>query len=370
MLALVNPFGGRGRAEHIYADRIAPMLLAARCAVEPTTTTHRGHAEELAAALDPSAWDVVACCSGDGVPHEVFNGLARQPRPTAALRAVAVAMLPCGSGNAMAWNLCGTDEPGAATLAVIKGRRTPLDLVSVTHGDERRLSFLSQAVGIIAECDLATEGMRWMGDTRFMVGYAARMLRKQVWPCDVAIGVEIEGKDEVANAYHAHLDRPLDDKAPEATMTDEGKDDQLPALRFGTINDALPAAWKMTPYLNLGNFYAGNMAYVSKDSNFFPAALPNDGFIDLINVDGDISRRRAVALTDTVADGSVIDAKEVRYLKVSGYRIIPRQKEGYISIDGERIPFAGFQAEVHKGLGCVLSKSVNHYEAKGPKRKQ
>jgi sphingosine kinase len=347
------------------------MLAAARCAVEKRSTTHRGHAEEMAAGLDAEAWDVVACCSGDGLPHEVFNGLARQARPALALRTVAVANLPCGSGNAMAWNLCGTDEPGAAALAMIKGRRAALDLVSVTQASgERRLSFLTQSVGIIAECDLGTESLRWMGDTRFLLGYLTRTVTKKVWPCDVAVGVEVEGKDEIVNRYYARLDGPTGDKAEGARTTDEGDDDQLPPLRFGTVNDELPANWKMTPYLNMGNFYAGNMAIVSKDTNFFPAALPNDGFIDLLTVDGDISRRRAIALTDTVTDGSVIDQKEVRYLKVSGYRIVPRQKEGFISIDGERIPFGGFQAEVHKGLGCVLSKSVNHYEAKGPNKRQ
>jgi len=92
--------------------------------------------------------------------------------------------------------------------------------------------------------------------------------------------------------------------------------------------------------------------------------------MDLITIDGDLSRRRAIGLTDSVTDGSVIDQKEVRYLKISGYRIVPRQKEGFISVDGERIPFGGVQAEVHEGLGCVLSKSVNHYQAMGPKKRQ
>jgi sphingosine kinase len=344
------------------------MLAAARCAVTKRSTTHRGHAEEIAAELDVGAYDVVACCSGDGLPHEVFNGLAKQARPRDALAKVAVANLPCGSGNAMAWNLCGTDGPGAAALAVIKGRRAKLDLVSVTRqGGERRLSFLTQSVGIIAECDLATEGLRWMGDTRFVLGYLTRTMGKKVWPCDVAVGVQLEEKDDVVDAYYARLEGTADGKA-EDTVVDE-KDDQLPALRFGTVDDDLPAGWAMTPYPNLGNFYAGNMAYVSKDSNFFPAALPNDGAMDLVTVDGDISRLRAVALTETVADGSVIDQKEVRYRKVLGYRIVPRQKDGYISIDGERMPFGAFQAEVHEGLGCVLSKAVDRYQAKGPKRR-
>jgi sphingosine kinase len=56
----------------------------------------------------------------------------------------------------------------------------------------------------------------------------------------------------------------------------------------------------------------------------------------------------------------------VDYTKVSAYRIIPKnQKDGYISIDGERVPFEGFQVEVHRGLGTVLSKSGHLCEARG-----
>jgi sphingosine kinase len=50
--------------------------------------------------------------------------------------------------------------------------------------------------------------------------------------------------------------------------------------------------------------------------------------------------------------------EHVDYQKVSAYRIIPKgQEDGYISIDGERVPFEGFQVEVHRGLGTTLGRS-------------
>jgi sphingosine kinase len=59
---------------------------------------------------------------------------------------------------------------------------------------------------------------------------------------------------------------------------------------------------------------------------------------------------------------------QVSYRKVLGYRIIPHKREGveeeYISVDGERIPFGPFQAEVHGGLGTVLARGPL-YEAPG-----
>ena len=45
-----------------------------------------------------------------------------------------------------------------------------VDLFSITQGGKRSLSFMSQALGLMADLDLGTEHLRWMGDTRFMVG--------------------------------------------------------------------------------------------------------------------------------------------------------------------------------------------------------
>jgi sphingosine kinase len=106
------------------------------------------------------------------------------------------------------------------------------------------------------------------------------------------------------------------------------------------------------------------MAYMATDANFFPAALPNDGMMDLFCIDGDISRVAAVKQLLAVEEGTFFGLPHVMYKKVLGYRLIPKtQPDGYISIDGERVPFEPFQVEIHKGLGTVLSKTGHLYEA-------
>jgi sphingosine kinase len=109
------------------------------------------------------------------------------------------------------------------------------------------------------------------------------------------------------------------------------------------------------------------MAYMAADANFFSPSLPNDGLLDLVCINGDISRISALQMLAAVETGKLYDMPLVSYRKILGYRIIPKGRgDGYISIDGERIPFQPFQAEVHRGLGTVLSKSGHMYEAPGP----
>jgi sphingosine kinase len=109
------------------------------------------------------------------------------------------------------------------------------------------------------------------------------------------------------------------------------------------------------------------MAYMAPDANFFPAAVINDGLMDLITIDGDVAPMKAIQMQTAVSSGHFFDNPLVKYRKVSAYRIIPRKIDegGYISIDGERIPFGPFQAEVHPNLGLVISKN-GRYEAPGP----
>lgn len=408
-------------------------------------TRYKGHAVEIAEQLDVERYDVLASCSGDGLPHEVFNGLGRKPDAVQALHKIAVVQLPCGSGNAMSINLNGTSSPSLAALAVVKGLRTPMDLLSVTQGDKRYLSFLSQSHGIVAETDLGTEHLRWMGEARFTYGFLVRLLGKTVWPADVAVKLVCD-KDEIREHYKNHtmhcstapgaassasssidlLPRTAEERPPtesttiskpsssSATSTDltsqpPPNSSGLPPLKYGTINMPLPDSWTpFTAYPTIGNFYAGNMPFMTADSNFFQAALPSDGALDLVCIDGTIRRTAAVQCLLAVANGTFFDLPHVNYRKVEAYRIVPwgckggpvnysgtrasQQKaqngkfvaangimgkllkktrsssqkkggEGYISIDGERVPFEPFQVEVHKGLGMVLSRSGKIYEA-------
>ena len=368
---LINPFGGQGSAQKWYTRDIEPIFAAARCKVDVERTQFKAHAVEIAQKLDTDAYDVIATCSGDGLPHEVFNGLGKKEDARRALSQVAVVQLPCGSGNAMSCNLNGTNSNSMAALCTVKGLRTPLDLVSVTHGSTRTLSFLSQSLGIVAESDLGTEHLRWLGSARFTYGFLVRLLRKTIYPCDLAVKVEAETKPQIKDHYRAQTSSrmPTEERRGTSDAAISGQtleNDGLPALRFGSIGDELPPDWNLVPYDKLGNFFAGNMAFMAPDANFFPAALPNDGCLDLITIDGDIGRTAAVQSLLAVEKGTFFDMPHVKYRKISGYRIIPKgQKDGYISIDGERIPFAPFQAEVHRGLGTVLSRSGQMYETKG-----
>ena len=383
---LVNPFGGKGHAQKLWSREAEPIFAAAGCEVSVERTAYKGHAIDIAANLDVNAYDLIACASGDGLPHEVFNGLAKQPHPRHALHSIAVTQIPCGSGNAMSLNLNGTDSPSLAALAIVKGVRAPFDLVAITQGKELYYSFLSQSVGIIAESDLGTESLRWMGSLRFTWGCLVRLLGQTIYPAEVSVVVELDDKRAIKESYARAVaaSSSLPPLPPDTNLPDSA----LPALRFGTIATPLPKEFITQDLPTLGNFYAGNMCTMSASTPFFPYALSSDALLDLINIDGRVPRSIALRMLTTVEHGTLIDFPEVAYRKVVAYRISPRvhrpvkkglvrakvgrwlgggRREGFISVDGEKVPFEPFQAEVVGGLGMVVAKRGGVYEYDPPR---
>ena len=353
-----------------------PIFAAARCEVDVEKTLYQGHAVEIAEKLDPDAFDVVASCSGDGLPHEVFNGLGKKKDAVAALSKVGVVQLPCGTGNAMSWNFNGTDSNSIAALCVVKGIRTALDLASVTQGEKRTLSFLSQAFGIVADVDLGTENLRWMGSARFTYGFLVRLLGQTVWPCELAVKIEVPTKGQIKDHYRQALSNiPTEDRYGRKFDLDSPSESEsanhtegLPPLRYGSVQSPLPSSFTPIPGEKMGNCYAGNLALMAPGANFFPATLPSDGYLDLVTIDGEIGRLAAINSFLAVENGKFFDMPFVNYRKISGFRLTPKDqgaKEVYVAIDGEKFPLEPFQVEVHRGLGTVLTRSGKLFEADG-----
>lgn len=100
--------------------------------------------------------------------------------------------------------------------------------------------------------------------------------------------------------------------------------------------------------------------------NFFSAAIASDGCMDLVTMSGELSPVTTLRTLMSAESGKLLDSPHATYQKLSAYRIIPRNQDGgYISIDGESVPFEPFQAEVHPALGRVISKR-GVFEADGP----
>ncbi|XP_031432916.1 sphingosine kinase 2 [Clupea harengus] len=198
LLLLVNPFSGRGQAMQWCQSHILPMIREANISYNLIQTERQNHARELIREISLSEWDGIIILSGDGLLHEVINGLMERSDWETAIK-TPVGILPCGSGNALAGSInhyAGYDmclrEPLLLNCCFLlcRGGVKPMDLVSVTTSPippsssnqngrlaapRRIFSFLSVAWGFVSDVDIESERYRGLGSARFTLGTLVRL---------------------------------------------------------------------------------------------------------------------------------------------------------------------------------------------------
>ena len=188
------------------------------------------------------------------------------------------------------------------------------DLCSVTQNNRRRISYMSVSMGLMADLDINTEHLRWMGDTRFIYGFlrgsafahlvhSSRLtspphfavIRQR--PCPIKISLKVSERDKLKmhesyqSVWHKQDedrktcwdDLDLSEKLPplkhSETDTDGWEDFDIPVLYF--YGGLLPYVGQ---YVTLPTFISGLLPPSSpsvRDLLQWPLVLPNDGLIDI-----------------------------------------------------------------------------------------
>ncbi|KAF9650762.1 hypothetical protein BDM02DRAFT_3111507 [Thelephora ganbajun] len=346
----VNPFSGKGKSVKLFNRVVKPILDYGKCTLDVTFTTHRKHAAEVAKEINLD-YDAIVIISGDGLVHEIFNGFAEHENPRAAF-AIPLAPVPTGSGNGCCLSLLGLKDgldPAMAALNAIKGTHMRSDLCSVVQNDLRTISCMSVSMGLMADLDINTENLRWMGDTRFVYGFLRGIIRQR--PCSIKVSLKAPQRDKykMHETYQSTWHKQGEDG--ETCWDDLPPSEKLPPLKYSeTDTDGWEDFDVPTLY-----FYGGLMPYVSQDLLQWPLGLPNDGSID-------IAIQETVPLASLVSQMSIAPyggqywLKTQHYFKAAAYRI-KTSDTGVLAIDGEDTPWNDFRVEVHKGMGAFLSPS-------------
>lgn len=448
---IINPIGGPGKALQLYKSRVLPILDAAGCTVDSIITTHAFHGQQIAETFSlTDKYDAIVCVSGDGMLHEVLNGLAKRKDAESALQ-IPLVPIPAGSGNAVALNLLGVEQGfnlALASLNAIKGKAMPVDICCVTQPVDPNIdarnanaaakrrsmikrkttaenistsidtngsdveairtnesaspaydvgySFLSQAIGVLANCDLGTEHLRMLGDTRFVLGFIGEVLSNKECEVDVYVKLGSKGtinKSEMRARVQATFNEDDDVKRSESAPSSkvQSSEGRPPKLKNGSISDLLEGeqpdqlptlipldpSWPKSLLTNspktgavgtpspdpsqwyriqapISSLYAGKIPYVARDLMQFPFALSHDQCIDLTLLLHDGGRAAKLRGISTAETGVVVYDPAMVYIKCEAYRVVPRLEAGHkrlkmgglISIDGESKPYRPFQVEI------------------------
>jgi sphingosine kinase len=184
-------------------------------------------------------------------------------------------------------------------LQVIKGEPMALDLCSVIYDDHRYFSFLSQNYGMTAYADLGTEHMRWMGDTRAVVGLMQEIFSHHTYKVKAAIQVVQGNKKEIRDGYVSAFAN--ETRVPVNELEGEVID-TIPDL-----SQPVPSDWMVIDD-DIAFFLASKVPLLSRGMLSHPCALPNDGTIDLLLVRGSASMMKQLGVFTKVETGEHLES--------------------------------------------------------------
>jgi len=102
VLVLLNPKSGSGDAREVFNMHVTPVFNEAEVPYDLYVTKHSNFAIEFLSTRSLDAWCCVVAVGGDGLFHEIVNGLLQRQDWAHVLPNLALGIIPCGSGNGLA----------------------------------------------------------------------------------------------------------------------------------------------------------------------------------------------------------------------------------------------------------------------------
>lgn len=312
-LVIVNPHSGSANAMKTYTKLVEPMLHQ-QCGIELEllVTTHSGHATEHCSKLDTKQYDAIIAMGGDGILHEI---LQKFPLPTH----LKFGIIGCGTCNGLAKTLLHWSNESYNILESIfligKGKSAPIDTSLYQTRTKKYTSFLTYSYGLVADIDLESEVLRFIGDARILV-YA-------VW------------KIMTFNIYLGRLsylpaNANVNDNVPKSL------EEPLPDKDWITVEDQFITIW------------ASHVTHASYDLHNSPQSKIDNGVFEIMLLKYPISRMKLIQVFLDFETGKHVRHKDViSTISCVAYRWEPAPpRQSYNNIDGEVVEPGPIQATI------------------------
>lgn len=180
VLFLVNPLLARRGGRYGIADRCAHILRADGCDAEVREILSPHSAAGQAREAVASGFDTIFACGGDGTLFQILQGVAGS--------AVALGIIPLGTGNVLARNLGLSRNPETSLRAQRDANAVEVPLGEVVCGRKSWCFTIAAGIGFHAALmNLAPSGWakRIWGRGAYYAGGARLLLRHDIQPFNV-----------------------------------------------------------------------------------------------------------------------------------------------------------------------------------------
>lgn len=336
-LVVLNPKSGQGKSQSIWQNSVEPILRQTGIEWQLTVTQRANHAYELIRdhpALS-AHYETIVVIGGDGIIYEIFNGLADRVDGSDALRSIAIAPIPGGTANGLIKSILFEASHAFsvinATFFAVKGFPRPLDISRVVTADGTvRHSFLSFYWGIIADIDILSEHLRWMGELRLHLAAIYFMLRKRM--------------------YHGRMKMKLIEQS-----TYRRDDPDVVGIEVNKLgpNDQVDNDGWLTIESDFVGILVAQVTHLGASFYLAPGARLDDGAFTVALVQN-MSRLELLRLLLDADNGGIPKHPQVRIFQCSSYCFEAIPNEGIFSLDGEVVSTGLLQATLIPGAARIM----------------
>eukprot|EP00526_Cylindrotheca_closterium_P008899 CAMPEP_0113634194 /NCGR_PEP_ID=MMETSP0017_2-20120614/17802_1 /TAXON_ID=2856 /ORGANISM="Cylindrotheca closterium" /LENGTH=520 /DNA_ID=CAMNT_0000544877 /DNA_START=10 /DNA_END=1569 /DNA_ORIENTATION=+ /assembly_acc=CAM_ASM_000147 len=318
LLVLVNPYSGTKKGTQIFNDIVAPMFMEAGIDYDYLTTTSANHAfermkeqEKDSKIPDVSEYDGVVAVGGDGIIHEMFQGIRTRSDCDEILSKLKLGVVGSGTSNGLAKTLSHASKELDSAIdyafLVAKGNSEKMDLSQYETSSSKYLSFLTFSWSMIADIDIESEAIRFMG-----------FLRMDIW------GVLSVLRMRKYRARFSYL--PPSDESNHAVT------------KCPSINKPIPTDenW-VTDESDFLLFWASQVTHAAEKTHNSPNSKLNDGVFEILVVRKNVSRLRMAMILLGLDSGDHVNMPGVEFIRCSAYRLEPITPGSFNDLDGEVI---------------------------------
>ena len=270
---LANPESGLKKTKSILKEIIEPKFNSSKINFYIKMTEYPGHASKIIAENDLSGYDAIIVLGGDGTIHETVNGMLKNQ-----LNNIPIGIVPSGSGNSLIHDF-GEFNPNNIIDKIMKNTPKGIDILEVINNDKKNYSINLIGWGMGTDIGILAEKMRWIGPMRYNIASLIKIFTYSPRQASLII------------------------------------DDNEIKSKFALLTIC-------------------NTIHVGKGMKMAPKAKLNDGKMDIIFIENNLSRIELLKLFPTIFSGKHINNVKVSYIQAEYLKLIPRNNE-ILNIDGE-----------------------------------
>jgi len=275
---------------------------------------------------DVAEYDGVVAMGGDGILYEMLQTLWERVDAECLMGRMKFGIVGCGTSNGLVASLlhdCGEKYDALeATFLICKGNTSKMDLSRYHTQTKKYTSFLSFSWAMIADIDIESECIRFVGVLRNDIWGALRVLKLKRY-----------------RARFSYLPPPpsYDDDKNEKVKVSQ---DNLPPLW-----EPVPSSWKMMEE-DFILFWACQQTHAATNTHPSPDSKLDDGIFRIMIIREPCPRLELAKIMIGLENASHVSSKNAEFIKCVAFRLEQISPGSYNDLDGEVIEAGPVQAHV------------------------